>query len=276
MHRRNRRRKRLWLLPVCLLLLSLFLWDGNTRLTVKEVSLSPAGLPAAFDGYRIVHLSDGHGFKNTARLLKKVAALEPDLIVYTGDLIDDESQLCAVPEFAAGLAAIAPTYYVTGNHEWAAGVARDLFAILKDNGVVSLRGTAVTLERGGETIVLAGIDDPNGLAGQTTLPELMDTIRQDYGDAFVLLLAHRNTDFPLYVSCGVPLTLAGHSHGGIVRLPFVGGLLSTDRTFFPAYDAGLFEEDGCWMFVSCGIGNVGKLFRIFNPPQIPVITLKKG
>lgn len=276
MHGQKRRRKRLWLLPVCLLALALLIRDGNTRLTVREVPVSPEGLPAAFDGYRIAHLADGHGFRNTARLLEKVAALEPDLIVYTGDLIDDESQLSAVPALAAGLSAIAPTYYVTGNHEWAAGVARDLFDILKENGVTSLRGKAVTLERNGETIVLAGIDDPNGLAGQTTLPELMDTIRQDYGDAFVLLLAHRNTDFPLYVSCGVPLTLAGHSHGGIIRLPFVGGLLGTDRTFFPKYDAGLFEEGGCRMFVSCGLGNVGRTFRIFNPPQIAVITLKKG
>ena len=100
-----------------------FRWQcWGLQATRTEVALD--GLPSGFDGYTIAHLSDLHGHEygeNSAELLARVKEQWPDLIVITGDLIDQESQLRMVGPLARGLSAIAPTYYVTGNHEWALG-----------------------------------------------------------------------------------------------------------------------------------------------------------
>jgi uncharacterized protein len=132
----------------------------------------------------------------------------------------------------------------------------------------------VTLERDGQTVVLAGIDDPNGFADQKTLTQLMTEIHAELGDPYVILLAHRN-DGALYESCGVDLTLCGHAHGGLVRLPFTDGLLDHDRTLFPTMTAGLYQLSYGQMVVSRGLGNSGASFRLFNRPHLPVVTLEQ-
>ena len=119
----------------------------------------------------------------------------------------------------------------------------------------------------------AGIDDPNGFADQKTLAQLMTEIRSNLGNPFVLLLAHRNNDYPLYARCGVDVTLCGHGHGGIIRLPFTDGLLSVDRTLFPDHTAGLYQLDYGQLVVSRGLGNSGSTFRLFNRPHLPVVVL---
>ena len=93
--------------------------------------------------------------------------------------------------------------------------------------------------------------------------------------AFWLLLAHRNTDYDLYAQCGVDVTLCGHGHGGVIRLPFTDGLLSTDRTFFPSYTAGLYALEYGQLVVSRGLGNSGPSFRLFNRPHLPVVVLEQ-
>ena len=98
-----------------------------------------------------------------------------------------------------------------------------------------------------------------------------------WGDPFWLLLAHRNNHFAdQYSRLGADLVLSGHGHGGIIRLPFTDGLLSVDRTFFPSYTAGLYEENGSTLFVTRGLGNSGPTFRLFNRPEIAVVTLRSS
>ena len=70
--------------------------------------------------------------------------------------------------------------------------------------------------------------------------------------------------------------ISGHGHGGVIRLPFTDGLLSTDRTFFPTYTAGLYEKNGSTLFVTRGLGNSGPVFRLFNRPEVAVVTLRRG
>ena len=135
----------------------------------------------------------------------------------------------------------------------------------------------LTLERNGESIVLAGIDDPNGYADQKSPEELAAELYADQGDPFWILLAHRNDRFEnQYSLLGADLVLSGHGHGGIIRLPFTDGLLSTDRTFFPSYTAGLYEANGSCLFVTRGLGNSGPSIRLFNRPEVAVLTLHKG
>ena len=121
--RTGRRRGRGALAVVLLLVLAaLFLYDQQNRIQTETLEAPSARLPAAFDGFRVVQISDLHGKvfgPENQTLVDKVAALSPDLIAITGDLVDAPLQLEGVPALARALSAIAPTYYVTGNHEWA-------------------------------------------------------------------------------------------------------------------------------------------------------------
>lgn len=253
-----------------------FHWQQNGIVTETYVIESP-GLPAAFDGLRIVHLSDNHGKQfgeDNKALLKAVAQLKPDLIALTGDLIDQAEQLSTVPVLARGLAAIAPTYYVTGNHEWAVRRINDLKALLTENGVSVLSGEAALWEKEGAVLAVAGVDDPNGPVDQTTGPDLLETLPADY----TILLSHRDT-VEEYAGWGYDLVLCGHGHGGILRLPVLDrGLLGTDRSFFPEYDGGVYAfPDGGHCVVSRGLGSNTvpiPAFRLFNRPDLPLIVLK--
>ena len=126
-------------------------------------------------------------------------------------------------------------------------------------------------------MVLAGIDDPNGYADQKSPETVAAEVRAAWGDPFWMLLAHRNDHFPeQYSLLGADLVISGHGHGGVIRLPFTDGLVSTDRTFFPSYTAGLYEKNGSTLFVTRGLGNTGPSFRLFNRPEVAVLTLRRG
>ena len=258
-----------------------FVWQQESIVT-ETYEVSGEGLPAAFDGLRIVQISDLHGKlfgAGNVRLLEAVAALEPDLIAVTGDLIDQEAQLADVPALAAGLAAIAPTYYVTGNHEWAVRRVSELKQTLTDCGVTVLTNDYVVLEREGERLAVAGVDDPNGPADQKTAAQLRAELTADLGEGvYTVLLSHRDS-VDDYAAWGYDLVLCGHGHGGIFRIPILNqGLLSTDRTFFPEYDGGLYElEGGTACVISRGLGSNTvpfRAFRLFNRPDLPLIILR--
>ncbi len=288
-HRRPRRKRRhplRWILALVVLAVGGWFWFQWQcwGIQVTHTGAVLAGLPEGFDGYKIVHLSDIHGHEygqGNEKLLALVAEQEPDLIVVTGDLIDQKGQLEMIPALAKGLSAIAPTYYVTGNHEWAVGTGavKELKSLLSQYGVKPLSNQYEILERDGARIVLAGVDDPNGYADQTTPEELYAWIQGEAPGLFTVLLAHRNDHFGQYANAGYDFVLSGHGHGGIVRLPFVGGLIGTDRRFFPEWTSGIYTVGDSTLFVSRGLGNNTvpfKGFRIFNRPELAVVTLKAG
>ena len=263
--------------------LTLWLWWSNNSLSVEKYTFTSSRLGAGWDGVRIVHLSDLHGKEfgaDNTRLLAAVREAAPELIVITGDIADAQSGLDAIPALLEGLVAIAPTYYISGNHEWGAGLIGELRQMLQDAGVTYLRNEAVTLQRSGDTIVLAGIEDPNGYADQKTPAQVAADVYARYGDPFWLLLAHRNNHFPgEYCLLGADLTLCGHGHGGIWRLPFTDGLISTTMELFPSYTNGLYTCDcgscsGSAVFVHRGLGNSPRIPRLFNRPEVAVLTLK--
>ena len=282
--RRRRRRLLIWLVLLAALAVGGVFWFQwqcwGLQTTHTEGSLS--GLPGEFDGYTIVHLSDLHGHEygeGSADLLTMAREQKPDLVVITGDLIDRESQLRMIPALARGLAAIAPTYYVTGNHEWSLGTARvkELKNLLGQCGVTVLSNQYEILERNGAQIVLAGVDDPNGYADQKTPEALYAQIEGAAPGLFTVLLAHRNDRFDQYAAAGYDFVLSGHGHGGIVRLPFVGGLMGTNRELFPERTSGLYTLGDSTLFVSRGLGNNTapfRGFRLFNRPELVVLTLR--
>ena len=278
---RRRGRTALALLPLAVFA-ALFVHWSNTSLQTAAFSPVFRDLPQGFDGCRIVVLGDLHSTffgEENKTLLEAVQAQEPEYIFLVGDLLDAFREVPEgyAAETAGGLSSIAPTYYVTGNHEWAAGGVPELKKSLEAQGVTVLSNQFLTLERGGDLVVLAGIDDPNGYADQKSPEEVAAEVYAAYGDPFWLLLAHRNDHFPgQYSLLGADLVVSGHGHGGLIRLPFTDGLVSTDRTFFPSYTAGLYEKNGSVLFVTRGLGNSGSTFRLFNRPEVAVVTLRRG
>ena len=268
--------------PVAAALLVL-LWWGNHMPRTEEYVFASERVPQGWDGARIVHLSDLHGKEfgpNHARLLRAVSQAQPELIVITGDIADSGSGLDGLDVLLQGLCQIAPTYYVSGNHEWGAGFIGQLQELFRQTGVVYLRNEHVLLTRGSQTIALAGIEDPNGYADQKTPAEVAQQLYSKEGDPFWLLLAHRNMCFSgQYCLLGADLTLSGHGHGGIWRLPFTDGLISTTMELFPSYTDGFYTCDcescgGAQVFVHRGLGNSPRIPRLFNRPEVAVITLK--
>lgn len=288
--RRPVRRALTWLLALALAA-GFLCWD-NTALQVTEQDLTFSDLPEGFEGLRIVQLSDLHDREfgaSNSRLYEAVADAEPDVIFLTGDLVDQSSEdpVTYARQVGGALAALAPVYYVTGNHEWAHGnsLVNELKAALREAGVTVLSNESVPLERNGDTLYIAGLDDPNGYADQKTPEEVARDLYVAQEDPFWLLLAHRNNLFDgHYCRLGADLTFSGHAHGGIWRLPFTDGLVDTNLNFLPTFTSGLYHCndtgsncEGASVFVSRGLGNSPKwALRLFNRPEVAVLTLHKG
>lgn len=263
------------------ILIAVGFWQyQNQIIAAEDIAIPSERLPAAFNGLRIAVVSDLHGKTfgdGNKTLVSAVKATEPDYIAITGDLADETctaEQVTEMVDTAEALCEIAPTYYSSGNHEWVMEDPWGFYSRLEEAGVRVLHNEYEVLERDGQQLVLAGIDDPNGPWDQKTPETLVNEIRTAYGDPYILLLAHRNEELHRWAELGVDAVLCGHAHGGVIRLPFVGGLLGTDRQLFPEFTAGLYTEGRTAMVVSRGLGNSGVPFRLFNRPHLPVISLE--
>lgn len=266
---------------------------------VTRVAAVSADLPAAFRDYEIAHLSDIHSVRSehqADRIMAQVERLSPDLIALTGDLVDsgyysrtfgtDGEKLTL--GLLARLTAVAPVYYIYGNHEMVLlddPVHNAFRTQVEALGVTLLNNESESIRRGGESISIAGIQDPATLykeeayaflggSAQKTGAMLDDVVNGLRAEDFVLLLAHRPEFFDLYVQSAADVVLSGHAHGGQVRLPLAGGLYAPGQGVFPQYDAGLYAQESTSMIVSRGIGNSIFPLRVFNPPEIVAVTLK--
>jgi predicted MPP superfamily phosphohydrolase len=266
---------------VCaLLLLAGFTWYENDTLQCTSYTVTSARLPASFRGFRVVALSDLHGKEFGAyntRLLSAVKSQRPSLIALCGDLCDRDDDVSRLAPLLRGLCALAPVVYVTGNHEWAMTKEQrqTLFALLDECGVTRLRNDYRVLTKSGQSIVVAGVDDPNGPADQKTPAALVEEIRAECGeDAYILTLCHRNDRLSQWAGLGVQLVLSGHAHGGVARLPYLGGVFGTRGELFPEYSGGVYREGGTTLLVSRGLGQTRWLpFRLLNRPEVATVTL---
>jgi len=137
--------------------------------------------------------------------------------------------------------------------------------------VVVLRNEYLPLVRDGQMIVLAGGEDPNAYAEQKTPAELTDEIRAAVpDDPYILMLYHRNDKLEMWDDLNVDLVLSGHGHGGVVRLPVIGGLIGVDRQLLPDDCEGLLVQNRTTVAVSRGLGGI----RVWNSPHLPTIVLR--
>ncbi len=251
------------------------------------------GLAAAFDGMRIVQLSDIHLDEFTEpiflrHVIDRVNSLKPDAIFFTGDFVTAKMGWKSSPKlgstkFARGAAwqcaniltglECKALFAVLGNHDMGVG-AREVAAALAANGIKVLRNACVPIERAGGRIWLAGLDDP--LEGHAD-PELAipASIRNLPNEPVVLLChgpdyADRLLTHP--AGQAVDVMLSGHSHGGQIRLPFLGAMVLPQLG--RKYVEGWFRIGHLQLYVNRGIGTVGVPFRLDCPPEITVITLR--
>ena len=256
-----------------------FVYWQNFTLQVEPVELFFESLPPQFDGLRVAELSDLHGRsfgKNNVRLLRTLQKARPDMICICGDLFDEKTDLTMLEPLRTGLTDIAPVYYVTGNHEWQVKNLREILQKMRAWGVTVLENEGRVLSRGGAEMVVAGVHDPCGPYDMKTPAALVRELRSAQGNDFILMLSHRNDELAMWSQLGVQLVLSGHCHGGVVRLPFVGGVFGTRRELFPEYDAGVYRQDGTTLFVSRGLGYTNVHFRLFNRPHVPIMILRSG
>ena len=198
-----------------------------------------------------------------------------DLICIDGDFFDEDTDLAMLEPLVSGLVDIAPTFYVTGNHEWQVENLHGILRHLEQLGAIVLENEYHTLERDGQKLVIAGVHDPCGPYDQLQPSELVAQIRAAEGEEVcIIMLAHRNDTLPMWAELQVDLVLTGHCHGGVIRLPLLGGVFGTKRELFPEYDAGLYERGQTQLYVSRGLGYTNTRLRLFNRPHLPILVLR--
>lgn len=278
-------KKKYIVITIIVLAIAFVLWTiwGNATVGVTSYKVTGTKLPASFDNYKIAVVSDVHNAEygeNNSRLIKLVEKQEPDMIAITGDLVDSsKTDLEVAKNLVENLVEIAPCYYVTGNHEaWIGEQYQELEQILVDADVIILHDEFVEITQNGETIQLAGLDDPDFTDTDSFVQESILDMRlseMDLDDSYCVLLSHRPETFDVYVNHDIDLVLSGHAHGGQFRLPFIGGIIAPNQGVLPEYDDGIYSENETTMIVSRGIGDSIIPIRFNNRPEIVMVELIK-
>ena len=266
--------------------LAAFSYWQNNGIQTSRYTVESEKLPPAFDGFRIVQISDlhdktfGHQQK---RLHHALRAAAPDLIVITGDLCDCKVETAL--SVVRGAVELAPVCYVPGNHEARSKVYRRLRRELRSLGVILLDGRKLTIHKNEDRICVCGAPDPAFYRKRTRrrdTPECVAKFAQVLGQAasrinplnLNILLSHRPEQFECYVRNGFDLVFCGHAHGGQFRFPGIQGLYAPEQGIFPRYTAGLYRRGVCTMAVSRGLGPSTFPQRLGNRPELVCVTLK--
>lgn len=277
-----------------IVILALFFRWQNNGIVVTNIDYACKDVPRAFNGFKILHVSDLHNKafgEGQKKIVSVMTDIKPDIIAVTGDLIDKRREgTGAALLLAAEAAKIAPVYYVPGNHERSAGAYEKLAERLKACGVRVIANDALPIERRGAVITAVGVKDwqffrscresenkkTDYAKADRGFASKLDELAAAHPGGFRLLLAHRPEKIDFYAKAGFNLVLTGHAHGGQWRLPLIGGLYAPHQGIFPKYTSGLHKKGRSSMVVSRGLGNSGFPLRLGNRPELVVITLRRG
>lgn len=269
-----------------ILLLWVMLYDSN-RFVVRRLELSDRRIRRPVRAVVLADLHNKRYGKENRLLLEAIREQKPDIILIAGDIITAHAGKSMEPaiRLLRELAGEFPVYYGNGNHEYRlklypqtyGNMAQEYGQALKEMGVEPLVNSHVDLEEYGIAIYGAEIDR-----------SYYKRFRQCYMDGeylirllgvpddsrYTILLAHNPDYFPQYGSWGADLTVSGHVHGGVARVPFWGrGVISPGMCLFPKYDGGIFREGGRTMLLSRGLGMHTIPVRLFNPGELWVVEL---
>ena len=296
---------------ILMVLIVVLLINGivNKGIYISYIDTKHNNIPESLVGFKILQITDVHSIRSAEQLEKYVKKIEkenPNVIFITGDLIDAEyyvsendrynNKEVGLPDiftidFCKELTEIAKVYYVYGNHEMMLldDPENNVFKTkLESLGVTILNNKEEIITLGKESFRLIGLQDPATLykdkkyafIGESN-KERMDSILHDLfldkdENLFTICLSHRPEYFDLYQKYPIDVVFTGHAHGGIARLPFIGGVYAHAQGWFPKYSEGLhIDNDRLNMICGRGIGNSTINFRFMNPPEIVVTTLLK-
>lgn len=254
---------------------------GDPELT--RLDLTFPDLPPDLDGLRLAHLSDLHAGPlvglDTLRRWRDLAERErPDLLLFTGDLVDSRpEELAPLLEAFRGFKPPLGCFAVLGNHDYFDD-PRPIWGDLETAGITCLENRAALVRRGAATLAVMGLQDPMARNGRFRHlvfgpgPRPAEAARDLPADAFRICLNHRPSEWEEAQAAGARLTLSGHTHGGQINpIPgFSSAHLIGPRT------AGLYREAEGLLYVSRGLGVVGLPIRIAAPPELPILTLRRG
>ncbi len=242
---------------------------------VKDVDVTIADLPAAFDGYTIAHLSDLHigGLMPADFAMRWVRAANgrsPDLCVVTGDVVTNGTAFHAdIARVLGALRAKDGAVLSMGNHDYF-GDGEPLITLVREAGVTVMRNEGKAIERGGEYVYLAAIDDT-----WTRRADMDKALAQRPAGMKTILLAHDPDQWDGARARDVALTLSGHTHGGQVAFPFLARWLTLSRIAHN-YSLGKYEKDGRTLFVHPGLGTTGPPIRLGVAPAVVILRLRRA
>ncbi len=262
-------------------------WDCNRFVTVEyEIVSGKIAKPCKF-----VLLSDLHNKsygKNNEKLIKRIADLSPDAVLVAGDMLTAtkgqpfDNALTLMEQLAGSY----PVYYGMGNHEYRLQLYPEQYGDMYDRYLAGLKSAGIEPLINQNTylpalhVAVCGVQiDREYYQRFCTnpmktdyLPKLLGEARED---ACQILIAHNPQYFREYAAWGADVVVSGHVHGGIMRLPVLGGVLSPNMTLFPKYDGGRFDVGRSAMILSRGLGTHTIPLRIFNPGELVVLKLSK-
>ena len=256
------------------------LWRGITVNTYKE---STDKIDAEIRVAVITDLHSAFYGDKQKTLIRAINKQHPDIILLIGDIADDYKPIDGTEQLLSVIGREYPCYYVTGNHEYWSGEIDSIKELISSYGVEILEGNSEIIQVGNQKLRLCGADDPDAFNKNTnggkavvgTWQEQFDACKAVVGDGiYSILLSHRPELTEEYKDSGFDLVVAGHAHGGQVRIPgIMNGLLAPNQGFFPKYAGGRYELGKTIMIVSRGLQK-DSIPRVFNPPELVMVDLE--
>lgn len=243
-------------------------------------------LEQPFSAVLICDLHNAVYGENNSRLLQEIRNENPELVLVAGDMLTagSEPQTDVAVALLGELTKQYQVYYANGNHEYRLKMNTEKYGERYERYSDAVRSLGVhLLENGSERIEIGrlpfriwGLELDRtffrrGGYGKLTPERINEQIGEADASCFNILLAHHPAYFDAYAAWGAQLTLSGHLHGGLLRLPFLGGVISPQLRLFPKYDRGLYTKNGNKLIVSAGLGSHSVNLRINNPPELVVI-----
>lgn len=297
-----------WLIIICITVLIAVLVISayeNRHFVVRRYSIKSPKLSDVFNGMKIAVLSDLHNQefgKDNRRLLDAIDAQKPDIIIGAGDLLVGRrgTDFSAAASLVERLAQKYPVYMAMGNHEYRLRIYQEdyddmwqrYYDLTRKAGAVWLDNETVYIHRDPSGHVWSSGKENDGACSIALTGFTMDAVyyrrfrhtpmAENYvktkcpyerRDIFQILLAHNPDYFSAYAEYGADLVISGHVHGGMIRLPALGGVVSPMFTFFPKYDRGEFFEGDSRMLLSAGLGNHTFKIRVNNKPELMLLEI---
>jgi predicted MPP superfamily phosphohydrolase len=274
-NKKKRKTRKIWKRIVFAILLLFMFFGLDVRLKVVTYTLEDEQITG---NLRVAFIADLHSCnygKNQEHLLKAIQEANPDIVLFGGDIFDEEISQDKAWELIENVAARYPCYFVTGNHEWRTKDVVNIKNTLKDYGVHVLEGDVFTFEKNGETIQICGVDDPN-VGEEKFLSQLEKAKELASEDNITILLTHRPELIETYLEYGFDYILAGHAHGGQWRIPgILNGLFVPAQGLFPEYTGGIYEFSKSKMIVSRGLARESSFIpRFYNRPELVMINFQ--